>query len=44
MTGFYPVEGSLFGGTLVTIYGNQFIEKEGYNVIQMGYTIDSTVD
>ena len=41
IVGFEPVEGSIFGGALVTIYGNNFVDKEGFNVVKMGHTIGS---
>ena len=41
---FYPKSGSMFGGTLLKIYGNQFVEKEGYNIVKIGHTIGSEVD
>ena len=44
IVGFEPAEGSLFGGALVTIYGNNFVDKEGYNAVKMGHTIGSTID
>ena len=41
---FEPTSGSMFGGTLLTIYGNQFVEKEGYNIVKLGHTIGSDVN
>ena len=41
---FYPKSGSMRGGTLLKVYGNQFVNKEGYNIVKIGHTIGSTVD
>ena len=44
ITGFSPESGSVYGGTLLTVYGNQFMEQEGYSVIKLGKPSDSPAD
>ena len=41
---FEPAAGSLWGGALVRIWGNNFVDKEGFNAVKMGHTIGSTID
>ena len=29
---------------MLTIYGNQFVDKEGYNIVKLGHTIGSEIN
>ena len=44
MTGFYPTQGSLYGGTLVTITGGHFSDLATDNPVKIGYDYLSGVD
>ena len=44
VTGFYPTQGSLYGGTLVTITGGHFSDLTTDNPVKIGYNYLSGVD
>ena len=44
---FHPKSGSLIGGTLITLYGNNFVNdtaRMGENVVKIGHTMGSLID